>query len=994
MSRDSQTVFERLTPEEAALIDATCDRFERAWKAAIAGSEQPSVESFMVNCEGAAREALYQELTALDRQCQERYGTIIEPQLKIELGAPCDDPATATTKAMDRATVSGTSWPTIPGLQLLKIIGSGGMGVVFKARQTSLDREVAVKLLREDHRTDSEHRERFLQEAKAVARLRHANLVQVYECGELPAGDGVASRPYLVLEYVAGGSLAEIVRGAPQPAAEAARLVEAIAGAIHYAHQQGVVHRDLKPANVLLQGDADPTQQKDAPAAGRKSPGRPQPTAGLCPKVTDFGLAKLLEGNDLTLCGDVLGTPSYMAPEQTSGKPLPITAAVDIYGLGAILYETLTGRPPFTSATVEATIDLVRHEEPVPPRRLEPTVPRDLETICLKCLRKEPARRYATAQDLADDLGRYQNGEPIRARPVNAVERTFIWCRRNPRVAALLIALLFVFLAGSAGVFWQWQKAKFNLNKMEYERDKARLQKARAEHRLQLVCDRVDRLSKLGQSLVHNPLQYRIGKAVLEEALAFCQQLLPEESNDPRIRREAATLYRQLGEIYHALGQEDKAAESYAQQARLIDAMLKEKPGDHALRMELADAYRWRANELRFLHNIDESKESYDQAAKVLQELLDESPKEARYRMALANTLLNTAYLLTYRAPPKELDERYVRILELFQAAVDAEPDNVQFNTELALGLEEKGRFLLQTGRTSDAEAAVRAAMAINQRLLDGNKNYVAIDRALARNVVNLGRIQAAAGQAQEAEASYRKAVEMLERRVIAEFPESHFRRVDYVQTKWELANLLRDAGRPGEAEEPLRRVIDQYERLRREFPDDAAYRKKLVQSYLDMVRLLFGFGQQAKADETFQKALAMASEDPTVNDEIAWFLATNPEPRLRNSDQAVQLANKAVAAKPESGDYLNTLGVAHYRAGDNKAAIADLEKSMSLRAGGESADWFFLAMAQWHEGKRDEARECFERATQWMKTHKPGDHELLRFRAEAETLIMEARKP
>ena len=185
-------------------------------------------------------------------------------------------------------------------------------------------------------------------------------------------------------------------------------------------------------------------------------------TADLCVKVTDFGLAKFLAGGDLTHSGDVLGTPSYMAPEQAAGKSAPITAAVDVYGLGAILYEALTGRPPFAAATVDATLGLVRQDEPVPPRRLQPTVPRDLETICLKCLRKEAGRRYATAQDLAVDLRRFEAGEPIRARPVGTTERVIVWCRRKPGFAGLLAALVLVFLAGSSGVLWQWQHARRN----------------------------------------------------------------------------------------------------------------------------------------------------------------------------------------------------------------------------------------------------------------------------------------------------------------------------------------------------------------------------------------------------------------------------------------------------------------------------------------------------------------------------------------------------
>ncbi len=259
---------------------------------------------------------------------------------------------------------------------------------------------------------------------------------------------------------MSGGSLADLVRSSPQPPREAARLVETLADAIHYAHQQGVIHRDLKPANVLLDRAAV-DEERQGPGANGARFASPRPlTADVRAKVTDFGLAKFVAGSDLTHSGDVVGTPSYMAPEQAARKSAPVTVAVDVYGLGAILYEALTGRPPFAAATVGATLSQVRQDEPVPPRLLQPTVPRDLETICLKCLRKEAARRYATAQALADDLRRFQSGDSVRARPVGTGERVIVWCRRNPGVAALVAALLLVLLAGSSGVLWQWQRPR------------------------------------------------------------------------------------------------------------------------------------------------------------------------------------------------------------------------------------------------------------------------------------------------------------------------------------------------------------------------------------------------------------------------------------------------------------------------------------------------------------------------------------------------------
>src|SRR5262245_50904321 len=256
MSSDLPTKYDQITAEEEATIDAICDRFEQAWREAGAGGLKPSAANYVVDCQGAAREVLVQELVALEQACQERYDSVVPPSTPkgLELAGEVSQSSPTLNRGV-RAFGSvrrPADWPTIPGLTLLDVLGSGGMGVVFRARQATLNRDVAVKILRDDHPADSGQHDRFLQEARAIALLRHPHLVQVYEFGELSSASGALSRPYLVLEYVSGGSLADVLHGSPQSPMVAARLVETIAEAIHYAHQQGVIHRDLKPGNVLL----------------------------------------------------------------------------------------------------------------------------------------------------------------------------------------------------------------------------------------------------------------------------------------------------------------------------------------------------------------------------------------------------------------------------------------------------------------------------------------------------------------------------------------------------------------------------------------------------------------------------------------------------------------------------------------------------------------------------------------------------------------------
>jgi WD40 repeat protein/serine/threonine protein kinase len=398
--------------------------------------------------------------------------------------APASETGQRTRPDPGAVTADGAPplWPLMPGYRITRELGRGGMGVVYQARQVSLDRWVALKFLRAGEYGDADRRARFRAEAEAVARLQHPNVVQIYEVGEQ---DG---QPYLALEFVEGGSLAQRLNGTPQPAPQAARLVEVLARAIHYAHGQGILHRDLKPANILLQGSEVRGQKSEVGGQRGENTAGVGSTSDLCPlssdlwpKITDFGLAKRLDSDGgLTETGVILGTPSYMAPEITGSTGEAVGPAADIYALGAILYELLTGRPPFAAGSVLETVLQVVGQEPVPPSRLRPTTPRDLETVCLKCLGKSPARRYATAEALADDLARFLAGEPIRARPVSAWERAAKWARRRPALAAMTGLLAVVVLLGFALVTWQWRRAEGEWHRAEQERDRAETERGKA----------------------------------------------------------------------------------------------------------------------------------------------------------------------------------------------------------------------------------------------------------------------------------------------------------------------------------------------------------------------------------------------------------------------------------------------------------------------------------------------------------------------------------
>jgi tetratricopeptide (TPR) repeat protein len=810
--------------------------------------------------------------------------------------------------------------PAPPGYEVLQELGRGGMGVVYKARQTALKRLVALKVVGSGSWAGPEELARFRAEAEAVAHLHHPNIVQIYEIGEHEG------RPFFSLEYVDGGSLADRLDGTPSPPRASAELVRTLALAMHAAHERGIVHRDLKPANILLEFSRDPSGSA-LPKGSRLN--------DVLPKIADFGLAKRLGGDShLTHTGTIVGTPSYMAPEQAGGQVRAIGPAADVYALGAILYELLTGWPPFNGATALETLQQVQSQTPVAPTRLQPKVPRDLETICLKCLEKEPHKRYATARVLADDLGHFLAGEPIVARPASVWERTRKWAKRRPALAGLVLVLVVApVMLGVTGI----------LSYVKLSASAAKL-KQRNRDANEAVEDMYTKVAE--EWLADEPQKDPLQKEFLEKALNYYERLTHEDSTDPEARRGAARAWFRVGQLRRIFRQTAGAAAAYAQAIAIQEKLCEEFPAERVYRQDLANSYNWMGELRRDSRGSLADAESYYQRALDLQQrLVDEDPGEPDYRRELARSHSNLGLVKMDTDRFDEAGNDFDRAVDLLEHLLRESPKN-DVRHELARTLTNRGVFRRTHKRPEDAEADYRWAITLLQDVRRSGRFRVSCEYNLAILHVDLGNILLDKEDHDQALAELDQAEEILIR-LVEDFPgRAHFWK-KLARTYNSRGSALAEMGEERPAQDDLHKAELLLRKLVAEDADEPEYVADLGKCVGNLGLLRFQQDNLAAAGSHFREAVSLLGAARDRNPQRLDYLEALrdhwqnlAETRVRLGDCAgvveAALALAEVFPQRALGHYYGACFIARCvpldeKAGDSNSAAHHVDQAATL---------------------------------------------------------------
>jgi tetratricopeptide (TPR) repeat protein/tRNA A-37 threonylcarbamoyl transferase component Bud32 len=942
---------------------------------------------------------------------QDRLERLARPLRQVVEAIADGEPSTDASGEGTGPEQPGTPVPgQIADYEVLGELGRGGMGVVYRARQKGLKRLVALKVIRMRELVSADEARRFRAEAEMAAALDHPHVVPVHEVSEHEG------QLFYSMRLMEGGSLAaQLERFRDDPHA-AARLVATVARGVHHAHQRGILHRDLKPANILLDTEGQP-------------------------HVSDFGLAKRVESDgSLTQTGAIVGTPQYMAPEQTQGQKGAVTTATDVYGLGAVLYALLTGKAPFRGDTVLETLEQVREREPASPRRSNAKVDRDLETICLKCLAKDPGRRYGSAEALAEDLERWLNGEPIQARRVGTGERIRKWVRRRPALAALAAVSALASLALVSGLLWHDARMKAAAEEARQERDIADEERRWAR---QAVDDMYTEVAE--KWLARQPHLTPLERQLLEKAERYYQHAAEQTGSDPEVRRQAAKARSRLGALQFRLNRPDDAAESLRTAIVALEQLRADFPEEADFRYELGLSQERLGQALSLAGRAREAEEALQQGIGLLEELAAAFPERAEYRVQLAETQEKLAGVLERLGQGNAAEKMYQQAIEAQQNLRDEALADVQrcsalafsqgslagllvnsgrhreaeqpclqalallqklpatarrmpsFRAQRSAWLNTLGATLSRTGRLAEAERAFRDALTVQEELAGDFPNVPECQAALAARYGNLGVVLKAMGRPDDAEKAYTRAIEIL-RQTAKDRPNVPLFRQNQAEFEYNLGNLLfHDPRRMADAESAYQRAIKLQTALVTELPRQPEPQNKLAWSYQSLGALYRTRGRpdeavaaqlqarkvREKLVADFPHVAAYRKELADLCNKVATALLGLLDSRPPEPARALPLTQRAVELAPGNATYWYTLALAQYRAGDARASLAALEKESKLRAVGGYV-WLLQALAHARLGERQVARKCYDNACRWAGEQKDLPETFGRLRAEA----------
>jgi tetratricopeptide (TPR) repeat protein/predicted Ser/Thr protein kinase len=703
--------------------------------------------------------------------------------------APGEEATPRETAAGPTSDASGPPAPAqdlgrLGPYRLLDELGRGGMGIVYRAWDEPLHRLVALKVLRPDQAEQAD-RQRLVREAQHASRFQNDHVVMIHAVVDPPD-----SLPFLVMEYVPGRTLGEFIASADRPEPrQVAIWVAEVALALHAAHAAGLIHRDVKPGNILID---ERTRRA---------------------KITDFGLARAQSGQTrVTREGFIAGTPTSMSPEQARGDE-DLDPRSDVYSLGSALYEALTGMSPYRGAP-HLVLRQVIEEDPRPLRQLNDRIPRDLETICLKAMARERARRYQTARDLAEDLNRWLQGEPIHARPVGPFERAYRLARRNPRVAGLAAALVVVSTAGFLGVLWQWRRAEHNLKESEISFERAR----------RAVDQFYTRFYREGVLAV--PGLEKVRRDVLGEMIQYYKDFVDQHRNDPALRLELAEACLRIGDLTKDQGNKVDSLAVLRQAVQYFESLPPGAGDAQRVQMGLYRSLHFIALVESDLGDVESARRDYQRGFRILKVIVQNEPRNFELKRELAAVLGNFANLSLAVKDKAEARRAYLQALEIQKDLVDQDPSQVVFKNDLAL-THHNLSFLADDKQ--ECRALLERALTLRKQLVETLPGNSVFRRHLARTYERLALDQLSSGQIQDALVSQRESRTLLHQ-VVIEQPNVTTYQDNLAGVCGQLGSTLTSLGRHREAREAYNEARTMYQRLVQSNRENARYKESLLE--------------------------------------------------------------------------------------------------------------------------------------------------------------------